>query len=455
MVLLFDLPVDLVVPILRDWIDIFSLGKLDSASCSHSERVQYSKITRSKLFVCEDVHSEDFNDETNILHMKWFAKRGIRTFLWVINCDVAPAVVVNLVAETGGDHVHTLELYGLKEETAGIFAIVFHDCRSIVNVVVDNCSHWTGLRAACGDAQNSLRKLVVNGCGTEASATFHENHFPGLTCLYLDGGYGTSVITSLLAATPNLVDLRLRESLVDDGSLNILRNHANSLQTLVMFHCPLVSSAGVAALAEKCVNLTCLDLSSCPEVSDAAVQSLAAGCRSLETVRLCGSFTETAVSALAMLCGNSLRHLSFTSTSMVSDSGLRAVTAHCKGLVTLALEDCSGVTAAALVRLVSSVRSLRELALQSCPTVTDGVLKALCSHIPALRKLSLLASSGYTISGAHELIRSLRQLRLSIVEAQHSIFVPLVVRMWHDCRSKLMTYPYPSVLSAFEGLRTW
>jgi hypothetical protein len=70
MVHLFDLPVDLVVPILRDWIDIFSLGKLDSASCSHSERVQYSKITRSKLFVCEDVHSEDFNDETNILHMK-------------------------------------------------------------------------------------------------------------------------------------------------------------------------------------------------------------------------------------------------------------------------------------------------------------------------------------------------------------------------------------------------
>jgi hypothetical protein len=110
---LFRLPTELVVLLLRDWIDMAFLGRLDSAACSHEVRSQYADIVRSVSFV-----RESMNEILSLQHWEWLAKRGIRTRTWDLTCDVPATLLLSLSTRTGGDHLRTLVLGHIDRETA-------------------------------------------------------------------------------------------------------------------------------------------------------------------------------------------------------------------------------------------------------------------------------------------------------------------------------------------------
>jgi hypothetical protein len=451
---MFDIPVDVAASLLRDWVNMRSLRNFDSALCVHQERSQYLGIASSESFVC-DRTPRTFCGVNEVLHLEWLTRRRIRTKLWAFKSEVPPTLMLDFVAATGGDHVHTLELYGIATETAGTFAIIFNCCKHIATVTIEGCTHWTGIAVASGQAQKSLRKLVVGNCGDVSPGTFCRTRLSGLRCLYLGGDYGVGIMTSLLNAAPCLHDLRLREAAVDDAGLLALRKHATQLQTLVLIECRKITSAGVAALTQRCVSLTSLTLASCPQLNDSALQGFGPNCRLLETVELDGSFTEASASVLATLHGNTLKNMSFQEMAIVNNAGMRAVAECCKALEELHLGSCRELSAEALLLLEVQLPRLRKLAITRCNTVTDQVLVALVANHPDLKLLNLYGSTGYTSVGVLTIMRGLKQLEQFSVKHPHSIFSDPVVGLWQDSMPDLDINYYETNLRRFDVLANW
>jgi hypothetical protein len=455
MLLVFDFPDDYVLSLLRDWIDMKTLVRVDSASCSCTSRSSYMAIISCELFVVDRMYWTFHTQEANLRHLEWLANRGIRAGVWRFAIYVPAVLLVDLVGRTGGDHVHTLELHDVGEETAGLFAIVFHECRCIAAISVDICEHWTGISALDGSAQNSLQKLLVTNCGSSARTTFTRNCFPNLQQLFMDGNCGASIMASLLHASSGLLDLRLKSSFVDDVGLFALRTHAEKLHTLALTWCDSITNGAVVALAKNCVSLTCLDLSQCRLVRDDAVRAFAAASHMLESVQLRDNFTEASVQYLAMQCGPTLHHLALDSVTFSSDEALIAVVEKCTNLIELRLEALNGISTECYEQIASSLPCLEELALQGCP-LTDAVLIAVATHLPALKALSLCHTAGYTNVGALAVVASLTQLRKFAVDDESQVFNPLALSIWKAFVPALKVCDYfECYTSKFEDLRGW
>jgi hypothetical protein len=446
---LFRLPTELVVLLLRDWIDMAFLGRLDSAACSHEVRSLYADIVRSVSFV-----RESMNEVLSLQHWEWLAKRGIRTRTWDLTCDVPAALLLNLSTRTGGDHLRTLVLGHIDRETAKNFHVVYQSCTRIADLEVCRCWHWPRLLPTSGAGDN-LRTLSIKDCDGATAATFSKNQFPSLESLYMQGRDNPSAVTSLFSAAPNLRDVRLRYSSVADCGLNTLQNHADQLHTLVLDECHALTTVGVASLAERCVNLTCLDLTHYEQLGDVAAQSFVANCPRLTTVKLGGTFTEASVIDLATQRGATLQHLSLVSLTLRSDAGLLAVAKTCSKLVELNVDSCDSVTAEVLVRLVSSLRCLRALSLQSCDVVTDTVLTAVAKNLRDLRTLSLYDSTGYTKVGALIVIRYLPRLKTFAVARNHALFSDVACALWIERMPGLEVWEAEILLPQFKTLADW
>jgi hypothetical protein len=447
---LFKLPTDLVALVLRDWIDMSSLGTLDSALCSAEVRPHYSNLIRADTFVRESMHNK-----VSSLYWAWLVKRGVRMREWELTSRITPALLLDLATTTGGDQVRSLFLNQIDTATAGTFSVVYHHCTQIGYVGMFMCGNWPQLLAASGDGQTSLHTVLIKDCYDNATATFAPNQYPSLEYLYMEGGCDSLTMTSFFGAAPNLCDLRLRYSLINDFDVCALRNHADQLHTLVLSECEALTSAGVSYLAERCVNLTCLDLSNCEQLDDVAAQSFAAHCPKLKTIQLDGLFTEASVIDLATRCGGTLRHLSLVCLGLHTDGALLSIANHCVKLDQLHLDSCTSVTADSLVLLASSLPYLKGLSLQGCTVVTDTVLTAVATNLRNLHTLSLFGSTGYTEVGALALVRSLTQLRHFTAGHGHPLFSGTTIDQWKEVALGLQVYYSDILLPKFEALADW
>jgi hypothetical protein len=457
---LLRLPQSALSLILRNWIESRDLGRVDSAVCCRAERPQFLNFLTSASFVLDKIvlTATSSRDKANQF-LDWAIKREVKAKSWSFSHDLEPYQTAEFAQRTGGPHVRTLTLRGLKGETAGIFMSVFGVCKGISMVALKNTGHWGGLSALRGEAQQSLQELYIYCCGTSNAPQFNRNNFPSLQRLYLSGGYAASTVNSLLQAAPNLTDLRLKYTLVDDIGLQTLATRARNLKILTLWECDSVTDRVIALLASSCVSLSTFSIVGCRNVTIFGLEDFANSCNPLTRLKLMSTRT-SALEAFAMRCGAALLYLSLEGTG--GEGGLLLVGQLCDNLRELELRNCRSITAGCLVTMMSSLPNLRELVMEACPTVTDAVLIALSTQLPALKALSLFKASGYSSDGALALLRSLKALQWFAVETDHPVFNRAVLGMWKDklpqlrvhwgrCGSsnctKLHNWLYPSELS--------
>jgi hypothetical protein len=446
---LFELAPELVISVLSRWVNLNALVRLDSACNSHTSRVQFTTVVSAQNFLLETMCC-GVEEDNAISHLEWLTKRGVRTQSWEFRCDIPPTLLLEFVTKTAGDHVATIHLTGIHEETAGIFTTIFGGCTCITNILIENCSHWTGVRTVSGVAQTALQKLRVKRCGSDCTATFRWNNLPNLKYLYLEGEYSMDVVSSLLKSATSLVDLRLNGVALEDAGLHALLNTAGHLRTLVLTECNHITGAGVATLAKRCVNLTSVDIAACTKVGDEAIESFAMSCPALG---LEGTYTEACVLAVVTHRCAELRYLHLGTVNFTSGAALLALAEKCARIQELNIAHCQGVTADCLLLIVTSLPCLRELIVEGCPNVTDAVLTAIVMRHPTLRALSLYGSAGYTTAGALAVIRTLRRLKHFSIEAEHAVFNTMVISMWEDAQPELTIHYgglYSSKFSDFE-----
>jgi hypothetical protein len=370
--------------------------------------------------------------------MGWMTKRVIKATDWIFTTDLEPFLFYQFTQCTGGQHVRSLTLSNMKEETAGVFISVFSVCKNISKVYIRDSEHWTGVSVLRGAAELALQELFVINCGTRSIQQFQYNNFIYLQKLCLTGQYSASTVNGLLQAAPNLTDVRLRNTIFDDVGFQTL-SRKQSLATLVLYGCSSVTTTSMAALAAACVALRTLGVGGrtvAKRKTALALEVFAMYCKQLECLLL-RDLSADGLNVVLGRCGARLRFLSLINVQCNNSCELFSVAAHCSHLQELWLDNCFGLTADSLVRLMGSLPSVTLLVVQSCTAVTDAVLRAISKNMLKLKGLNLLHSSGYTEEGALTIIRSLRALEWFVVETKHAIFTRVVVGVWKEMAPSL------------------
>jgi hypothetical protein len=440
---LFDVASEIVSTILCDWIDVYTLARLDFAVCEHGVRQQFLAMTSASYFVHRN--ADLVANKPCIKAIEWLAKRQVRVTNWSINLDLPPSSIADLVSGTGGPHVDSLSLFGLHEGTVAVLVTLTSlKCLNILRMCISECKHWMCLSAMTGAAQNSLRNFEVKVCRTPYTIDFSRNNFPNLQSLTFGGMNdepSSDSIAGLIAVSPNLVQFCLRSGRAHDTVLRALSNHTKRLRVLSMKKVVGLTDAALCSLARSCIYLQSLHLDSYDVVSEDVLHTFAVNCRHLRAVAVRSPSTGRAVHALATHRGASLRYLSLEFVQFEDNSALLAISQHCKNLQQLELLDCTDCDLKAhdLIQLLSSLPQLKEVVIECCDAVTDAVLSAIAKHLPKLEYLNLYDSTGYTSVGALALARSLTDITEFSVSQWciKTVFTSEVLRVWKQIAPQL------------------
>jgi hypothetical protein len=452
--IVFELPGEIITAVLRSWIEVDTLAKLDSSLCTLKLRAQFLELVGHGTFVADTMCTRSrLSDEKLVQHFEWLVKRQVKVRNWIVNAEVANLCLPANVRHIAGPHVRSLDLRALNaEETMQVFSALEVVCSGIQTLTMEHCARWETLSMLGLTSQLSLRKFLLSHCGSSGCESLPL--FPSLRTLhvkYLGDPKVVQSLTSLVRAAPALTDLRLTcftWNCASDVFLQVLSNHAAGLEILDLhLHEQHFAPAAVIPLAGRCSNLKTLNLLYRGGIDDAVVEAFARHCSRLEALQLRGDFTAASLSAVAVHCGARLRYLAMDMSYCAGDA-LTVLAERCRLLQELELSNCRFTTEDVLVQLVSSLPCLRELLLVGPVVDTDKVLVAIATHLPNLQHLGLigrdpLCGGRHTEAGLVALVTALTQLqRLCIQIGYRTSKLPPGLEIYH----------YPERTRYFERL---
>lgn len=211
----------------------------------------------------------------------------------------------------------------------------------------------------------------------------------------LDLSYTMTTKDSLpsIMKLPNLQELTLVGCIgIDDGALvSLERECSKSLQVLDMSQCQNITDVGVSSILKSVPNLLELDLSYCCPVTPSMVRNFQK-LPKLQALKLEGcKFVANGLKAIGTSCV-SLRELSLSKSSGVTDTELSFVVSRLKNLLKLDITCCRSITDVSLAAITSSCTSLISLRMESCSHVSSGALQLIGKHCSHLEELDLTDS---------------------------------------------------------------
>lgn len=173
-----------------------------------------------------------------------------------------------------------------------------------------------------------------------------------------------------------------------------LPNSSTPLRSVKVQNCPGFGDMSLAMMAKLCPKLQYIDLNGLPGITDAGLLSLVESCEAgdgLVKVSLAGciNVTDNVVVALAKTHGGTLEVLNLEGCGKVTDASLVAVAEDCLLLNELDVSRCA-ITDLGVVSLARSKQlSLRILSLSGCSMVSDKCLPFLAKLGQSLVGLNL------------------------------------------------------------------
>ena len=160
----------------------------------------------------------------------------------------------------------------------------------------------------------------------------------------------------------------------------------DSLTTLDVSDCPLISDDTLVAISNNCTsgNLRTLILAGCRTVSDFGVVAVAETVPSLVTLDLADTdITDTGLRAIAQNLSR-LRILDLQYCTYLTDVGMHYLARHATQLTSINLGNCRGLTDEGLLPFVSACHSLTSFGVADCASITGAVLEQLAESNPGL-----------------------------------------------------------------------
>lgn len=260
-----------------------------------------------------------------------------------------------------------------------------------------------------------IRRLVLEGA-TGLPSVFAQLPYLNLTSLVLRHSRRVTDanVATVLDSCAHLKELDLT------GCSNVTRACGRTtilqLQSLDLSDCHSVEDSGLILSLSRMPHLVCLYLRRCARITDSSLVAIASYCASLRQLSVsdCTKVTDFGVRELAAHLGSSLRYFSVGKCDRVSDAGLLVVARHCYKLRYLNARGCEALSDSATVALARGCPRMRALDIGKCD-IGDATLEALSTGCPNLKKLSLCGCERVTDAGLEALayyVRGLRQLNI-------------------------------------------
>ncbi|KAB2098523.1 hypothetical protein ES319_A01G244900v1 [Gossypium barbadense] len=208
---------------------------------------------------------------------------------------------------------------------------------------------------------------------------------------YLDLSYLpiTSKCLSPILKLQHLEDLVLEGCFgIDDDSLAVLKHGCNSLKSLDVSTCQNISHNGLSSLVSGAVGLQQLTLAHGSPVTSSLGDSLKKFSM-LQSVKLDGCLISyDGLKTIGNWCP-SLRELSLSKCSGVTDEGLSSIVTRHKDLRKLDITCCRKITDVSISRITNSCNSLTSLRMESCTLVSREAFVLIGQRCHLLEELDL------------------------------------------------------------------
>lgn len=374
--LLIDFPnTKLAALLVSQWLDIWDLGRFDSAVCNHSNqlRVKYLRFfgPTSMFAMTSTGHSVQSH-----LHPH------------------SPAILSHKII-TSPDCIRFLQKRNIALTTLSL--AVFTDKRLLDEYLLQYGHKLTSLDFGghYGNADSwQLYYDVFNLCPRLQAVVFHTHS--SLIC--------PQDVLDITQKCPLLRKLHFQNKFHLLPPKNLVKKYPKTQpnvsiiggEEMVQFALRGYAKSTLFCLTnltEQCENLTILDLEGCTGLNDAALLKLATGRCNIRTLNVNHCTKLTATGVLAYVIENTAKNVHLEQLHLmkveVVDDILVTLSEQCINLTLLDMRLCKPVTDTGLSAVVRQCCKLDTLLLQSNEHITDTTVETLAQNCTALHTLTL------------------------------------------------------------------
>jgi hypothetical protein len=198
------------------------------------------------------------------------------------------------------------------------------------------------------------------------------------------------------------------------------------LQAICLEYCSLIPSDAICSLARQSAqSLRVINLNYCAKITNNALYALGNNCSRILGVSLngCHDISDDGIYGLVSGGGpmSSLRELSLTDCTKLTDTSLLSISQFAPELTYLRLTCCRSMSPVGLVPLVQQCKKLEYLFLARCE-VTDEVLLALAKEKTSLKYIDLAYAANISLEAVMHVVEKSENLELLGIGACKNIF---------------------------------
>ena len=321
--------------ILLEWLDIRSLGKLDTAVTNRKERRGWlQSLAATKMSVAVD--SWHFDDPA---------------LLWIIRRQISPRVLrISSGYRRLSDDINLSELLSII--LVSIYPGGYSDIKD------DDLGFLRGCP--------KLNVICLDRCS-----------------LISDDG-----ICHIASACPQLHSVFLDSTDITDSSLRNLGEKCHYLRVIHVSHTR-VTDTGLCAISQTCPQLRYISLKGCSMITSEGICALCIGCTLLEDVSLDGldKISDAAMLSIGQNCPN-LHAISLNGCRGIKYDGITAIAAGCPQLLSVSLDECCWISDSCIYALQRGCPLLESISLNHTK-VTDAIMCTVGQGWPQLKSISL------------------------------------------------------------------
>jgi hypothetical protein len=373
MSLICDLSEDLVETILKSWVNVEDVGRLDSAMCNRSERPTFLSLLSGDQFALGHPLARDGCDEKSD-----------------DGDEKSEACIDPFLSWAMGRHIAVTELIvsaSFTSNTDKRLKYLRHHGKHIQKVALDECAGTArNCKAAINDICAHCPNVVMFEARIPLSTTTYAviaDNWRNLTRLTLKDDVIGDAILLIGENCQSLVDLWIPGSRWVPQPYRFFQVCSPNLESIVLGAA--LEPADYIAIASRCHLLRDLD-GPTDLMNDAALIALGPGCPLLCSLELVNNQLVTNAGLIALARNEALSSLFLVSALLLTDEGLRAVAQCSPKLENVEIRNCN-VSDVTLVALGRHCHYLRTLTIRGLDITNEG-LRAIAAGCPLLEELT-------------------------------------------------------------------
>lgn len=426
--LITELPKEVVIHLLLDWLDLPCCRVLDTALCCHAQRRVLMQIFADKTFAWNNGTTIE---DKNLLYWIWARQIQIQAMVipsserkYTLDFDL----LLNYL-KMKGPGLKYLSQTSYDDTRYGFFEkIPTYLNSSQLTTLLNYCPNLASLDEMCSESvslvsMGTLRRHCKSLC--EFTIRHHQSDSwdptplialvaggdCGLTRLEVPAGQKYMIkYATILKNLRQLQELRFGRSRdigmyePCDKAYIAISEHCKQIQSLHLSNLRNVSDSALVALSHGCEKLQELHVARCKGITPAGIACLVRRCRKVRVLDLneC-AVNDEAVVNVALSCPD-LRELHMNHAPLVSDAALQALGEHCAELSVIDCSHNSLTTSVGVSALAEGCKKLKHVELSSCFNLSDACVNALAGHCDSLRYVGLMNNEWLTEAAVQQLV---------------------------------------------------